>query len=249
MAWRSESPDGRQRTLPSRPSGASSEGGRRRLLSAGYESGWRRWHYGQVMLVVVTGASGSGKTTAYGALHPLLEYPSAESDQLGVPADADTAWRQRRIETWMQRVLAEPEGDLVLFGGGAPGEVLAAPSAIELDAIAICLLHCDRVTRRRRLLARGCPGDQSEDHLAFGDWIYSHAHDPSYKPEVITEHGWEQMRWERWSTWTADDPRWSFQVLDTGPLAPDAVAHSLLKWTRAWFARRHEVPLSGHWWL
>lgn len=104
------------------------------------------------MLVVVTGASGSGKTTAYRALYPLLDFPSAESDQLGVPPDADTAWRQRRIETWIRLALAEPERDLVLFGGGAPGEVLAAPSAPELEAIAICLLHCDPVTRRRRLL-------------------------------------------------------------------------------------------------
>lgn len=201
------------------------------------------------MLVLVTGASGSGKTTAYDALHPLLEHRCAESDQLGVPAEADTAWRQRRIETWIQRALAEPDGDLVLFGGGAPGEVLAAPSASELDAIAICLLHCDAATRRRRLLARGCRGDDSEDHLAFGEWIHAHARDPGHLPEVIREQGWARMRWERWASWTAGDPRWAFEVLDTGPLAPEAVAQSLLRWTEASFARRHEVPLSGRWWL
>lgn len=201
------------------------------------------------MLIVVTGASGSGKTTAYGALHPLLDHPSAESDQLDVAPDADTAWRQRRIETWIGRALAEPGGDLVLFGGGAPGEVLAAPSATELDAIAICLLHCDPVTRRRRLLARGCPGDESKNHLAFGEWIHAHVRDPSHQPRVIREHGWERMRWERWASWTAGDPRWLFEVLDTSPLAPEAVAQRLLGWIRASLARRYELPLSGRWWL
>jgi len=88
--------------------------------------------------------------------------------------------------------LAVPGGDLVIFGQIAPGEVLAAPSAARVDAIAVCLLHCDRATRRRRLLDRGCPPGNSEDHLAFGDWMCAHAMDPSHRPEVITVPGWEQ---------------------------------------------------------
>ncbi len=201
------------------------------------------------MLLVVTGASGSGKTTAYRALLPVLEYRCVESDQLGVPPDADTPSRQRRIETWIRYALVEPGSDLVLFGGGAPGEVLAAPSATELDAIAVCLLHCDPATRRRRLLDRGAVGDDRHDHLAFGEWIYAHARDPTHLPQVITEDGWERMRWERWASWTAEDSRWSFEVLDTSVLTPEAVAQAVCAWAQASFARRHEVPLSGRWWL
>ena len=199
------------------------------------------------MLAVVTGASGSGKTTAYRALRPLLEYRCLESDELGVPPDADTAWRQRRIETCIGLALATPGGDLVLFGGGAPGEVLAAPSVTELDATAVCVLHCDPATRRRRLLARGCAGDDSRHHLAFGEWLYAHARDPTHLPEVIKEHGWERMRWERWEGWTAGDPRWSFEVLDTSSLTPEAVAQSVHAWARSSFARRHELPLGRGW--
>ncbi len=63
------------------------------------------------MLVVVTGAGGAGKSTAYRTAGPLLDAPSAEFDQIGVSPGADTAWRQRAIETWIQTALAEPGAD------------------------------------------------------------------------------------------------------------------------------------------
>jgi len=199
------------------------------------------------MLVLVTGASGAGKTTAYRALDRLLEGRGAEFDQLGVPPNADTVWRQRATEIWVQRALDEPGGDLVLFGQIAPGELLAAPSATELDAVDICLLHCDPVVRRRRLLARGCASDAGADHLAFGAWMHAHTLDPRHEPEVITEHGYERMRWERWGGWEEGDARWAFEVLDTGPLTPGAVAQRLAGWIRTSLERRHEAPLSGSW--
>lgn len=39
-----------------------------------------------------------------------------------------------------------------------------------------------------------------------------------------------EMRWERWSDWTADDPRWRVRVLDTTTLAVGEVADELVNW-------------------
>ena len=201
------------------------------------------------MLLVVSGASGSGKTTAFRALRPALGCRSAELDQIGVPPDADTAWRQRATEAWIGAALAAPGRDLVLFGQVAPGEVLAAPSAERLDATTLCLLHCDPLTRRRRLLARGLGSDDSANHLAFGEWMQRHARDPNYRPDVIRAGGWGQMRWERWAGWSAGDPRWRFDVLDTRSITPEAMARRVLAWISTSFARRDELPLRGRWWL
>jgi hypothetical protein len=41
------------------------------------------------------------------------------------------------------------------------------------------------------------------------------------------------MRWERWHDWTAEDPRWSFEVIDTDALAREQVATRVVAWARA----------------
>ncbi|MEU8088491.1 hypothetical protein AB0B57_33355 [Micromonospora sp. NPDC049101] len=65
-----------------------------------------------------------------------------EFDEIGFPAGAGTAWRQRSMEEWIQRVQRyQADGLDVLLTGLSPlGEVPASPSATELDGIAACLL-------------------------------------------------------------------------------------------------------------
>ena len=47
-------------------------------------------------------------------------------------------------------------------------------------------------------------------------------------PEVITDNGWDAMRWERWV-----DADWSFEVIDTSGRTPDDVAADSLAWVTA----------------
>ena len=75
-------------------------------------------------------------------------------DEIGVPADADMAWRHRANEQWVQRALAA-ERDFVLAGQTPLGELLAAPSAARLDVISACLLDCDDTERLVRMRSRG----------------------------------------------------------------------------------------------
>ncbi len=110
------------------------------------------------------------------------------------------------------------------------GELLAVPSADALDGIAICLLHCSREIRRQRLTSRGADPDRLHNHLAFGEWFYGHALDPSHMPHVIHVASAVEMRSERWYGWTADDPRWSFEIIDTDALTREQVTARVVAW-------------------
>jgi len=190
------------------------------------------------VLLLVTGASGSGKSTmlvALGDRFPGERVTCAEFDSIGVPAGADTAWRHDAVERWIQRAIGEQlQGrHMILFGQVPVGELLAAPSAVRLDGIAACLLHCSPATRCERLIARGKSEDELSDHLAFGQWFYRHMADPTYQPEVIKVQSGVPMRWDRWSDWKARDRRWSFEVGDTDALTPGQTADRVAVWAEA----------------
>jgi hypothetical protein len=190
------------------------------------------------VLLLVTGASGSGKSATLAAMAsrlPAGRVTCAEFDSVGVPAGADQAWRHGTVEHWVRSAAGEQlQGrHLILFGQVPVGELLAAPSAGRLEAIAACLLHCSPVIRRERLAARGMREDELADHLAFGQWFRGHMSDPAYQPEVIKVATGVPMRWDRWSDWTAGDPRWSFEVIDTGALTPGQTADRVAAWAGA----------------
>jgi hypothetical protein len=121
----------------------------------------------------------------------------------------------------------------VLAGQSPIGEVLACPSAVALDAVAVCLVDVDDDTRRARLAARDAGRWDTaaiNDSVAWAAWHREHAADPRRRPEVVTTAGWAAMRWERWSAWTAGDPRWSVPVIDTTGEAPQSSARRLDEW-------------------
>ena len=72
-------------------------------------------------------------------------------------------------------------GDVVLTGQSPLGEVLACPSATELDGIAACLVDVDDEVRRRRLEERD-PGkwnlDAQRSFIGWARWHRGHARDP-----------------------------------------------------------------------
>ncbi len=206
------------------------------------------------MLLTIAGSSCSGKTTALracAAIHGLVVH---DFDEIGIPSGADTAWRQRTLEAWIQRALRyQADGlDVVLTGQSPLGEVLASPSATELNGIAACLLDVNDQVRWHRLEERD-PGkwdlDAKRRFNGWARWHREHAADPRQRPEVITADGYEQMRWDRWSDWPSRDHRWVVRVIDTTGRAVEQSAAEIKQWTddvRADFASGR-LALAGPW--
>lgn len=191
------------------------------------------------MLLLITGASGMGKSSVRGLLAPALE-PEVECVELGgvvtVPAWPDLAWRQRATEAGVQRALErEAEGRHLLLAGDpvAPGEVMAAPSAHRLGAVRACLLDASAERQEERLRGRGDPDALFPDHVAFATWMRAHAEDPSHMPQVLTGGGWKEMRWERWIGRPRADLTWDIVRIDTSELTVEEVAAETLAWVRA----------------
>jgi hypothetical protein len=204
------------------------------------------------MLLSVTGASGAGKSTALDALTAAFRdepVTCVEFDSMGVPENADTAWRHGMVERWVRRAIAEQAAGgrhLVLCGQVPVGELLAAPSADELDAVCSLLLHCSPPVRRARLIERAdATQDHMDDHLAFGEWFYRHTLDPGHMPHVIRVESGVGMRWERWSSWAAGDERWRFDILDTDALTREEVAEHVIAWVREALAGKRPVLARG----
>jgi hypothetical protein len=147
---------------------------------------------------------------------------------------------------WVRRALEfQDRGlDLLLTGNSPLGEVLAAPSAPQLNGIAVCLIDVADQERRDRLAVR----DKGRwDHAAidafcgWAAWHRGHARDPRYRPEVIISGSWPEMAWHRWTGWTAEDPRWHTHVIDTSgrPLAAS------VDQAERWVTEQREAHRSG----
>ncbi len=191
------------------------------------------------MLFVLFGSSGAGKTAALTALDGRVpDLALHDFDEIDVPAGADTAWRHRALEQWMQRALRYQSGgtDLLLAGQTPLGEILATPSARQLDAISGCLLDCDDHTRIVRLKARGPEwlaqvGGDLQAYLNWAAWMRMHAADPSWRHDVIRVAKTEdEMAWDRWSDWQEGDPRWRVHVVDTSTITAEELADALAEW-------------------
>ena len=207
------------------------------------------------MLFTLTGSSGSGKSTLARVLANRVPGLAVHDfDEVGVPDHPDQVWRNRTMQRWVRRALAyQHEGiDLLLSGQSPLGEVLACPSAPELDGIAVCLVDVVDELRRDRL-ARRPDAPRSVRHLdallGWAEWHRGHARDPRHLPEAITSRSWPDMAWERWSGWTAGDPRWHTHVLDTSTESVGESAGQLADWIDAQRAacRAGRLPLGNGW--
>jgi hypothetical protein len=141
--------------------------------------------------------------------------------------------------------------DVLLTGQSPLGEVLASPSATEIDGIAACLVDVDDEVRWHRLEERD-PGkwdlDAKRAFIGWARWHRGHARDPRYQPEAI-KAGWAPMRWDRWSGWARADPRWVVSVIDTTERAVEQSAADIRQWimeARSQFARG-QLGLAGDW--
>ena len=184
------------------------------------------------MLYLVTGASSSGKTACLDILRqrsPQVVW--YDFDEVGVPTNADKVWRHRTTEYWLQRAIQnQAQGlDTGISGNIILGEVLACPSAPEINRLAVCLLDCSDVVRIDRLRARGSNGANME-MLCWAAWQRMHAVDPQWYQNTIRDDGAPELQWERWKNWQRGDSRWQTYVLDTTTLTIEEVAESILRW-------------------
>jgi hypothetical protein len=198
------------------------------------------------MFLLVTGASGAGKSTARRAIaHDLSS--QVECVELGdvvtVPSYPTLAWRQEATEAVVQRALElQGAGRHLMLSGDpvAAGEVIAAPSAVKLDGIAVCLLDLDPGAQAARLTDRGDDPALLVHHQAFAEWMREHARDPQHMLNVLTTNGWGAMRWDRLAIEPGDD-RWNMRVLNTSGLSREQVAAGVLRWCRDALAGRAPV--------
>jgi energy-coupling factor transporter ATP-binding protein EcfA2 len=203
------------------------------------------------MLAVVFGASGSGKSTQAALLRELLPDVAVHDwDEVG-GSPPPKNWRQRGNREWIDRACRGDFDFLVL--GGVPGEVLAAPGAVELDGLAFCLLDCADDERVRRLSER--EGETHSRRTSSGITLRGESGCGSMRR---TQAWWtgpirredEGFAWSRWESWRAGDPRWSIARIDTTGRRPRETAGELAAWFRARRAERDAgtLPLSGRWW-
>ncbi len=190
------------------------------------------------MLLLLTGASGAGKSTTRRLIAGELA-PKTECVELGhvvsFPPVPTIAWRQQATEAVVQRALAlQGEGRHLLLAGDpvAAGEVVAAPSATKLDAIAACLLDVNPEVQAARLGQRGDDPRLFADHVAFAEWMRGHARDRGHMPHVLSTNGWDAMRWDRLTDLDPSSGGWAVHVIDTSERSSEQVAQQVLTWCR-----------------
>jgi hypothetical protein len=186
------------------------------------------------VLLLITGASGVGKSTTRalvaGALAAQVDCVEL-GDLAPMPTVVTRQWRQQTAELAVDRaVRLQASGrHLLLAGDPVPAvEIVAAPSACQLNAIAVCLLDASAEVQAARLRARGDDPAPLVHHRAFADWMRQQARDPLHMLHVVSDQGWDQMRWERVRTVTD----WRMHTIDTSLLDQHEVADAVLDWCR-----------------
>lgn len=139
------------------------------------------------MIVVVTGASGAGKTTLVRALEAtaLPDVACFYFDAIGVPSRDEMVdrwggpreWQAAATEEWLRRLTHDADGVriAVLDGQTAPSLVLAATERLGIPAPLILLVDCDRAERNARLRARGQPELASADMDCWAAYLRGQA--------------------------------------------------------------------------
>jgi ABC-type transport system involved in cytochrome bd biosynthesis fused ATPase/permease subunit len=124
-------------------------------------------------MFLLTGASGSGKSTVRELIADGLA-AEVECVELGHVARvlpvSTIAWRQQATDAAVRRALdLQSVGRHLLLAGDpvAAGEVIAAPSADKLHAIAVCLLDVNAEAQAARLAQRGDDPRLLAHHQAF----------------------------------------------------------------------------------
>jgi hypothetical protein len=181
-------------------------------------------------LYFIGGASGSGKTAIMPHLKELLRNDIAvyDFDDIGVPDDADKKWRQESTEKWLQKLLSDGK-DACLLGQIVLGEILACPSAKQIDKINFCLLDVSDFERIQRLKKRNTYG-ADQNMLNWSSWLRMHHKDPQWMQHVLKENCWDGLFFSAWDQLVSWDNTASVKIIDTTELSLSDVAANVAKW-------------------
>jgi len=189
------------------------------------------------MLLLITGASGMGKTTVRKMVEAQFadRLEAAELVEVAGPPEWSLRWRHQAVEKAVQRaVQAQRHGKHFLLCGDPvpPAEVYAAPSADQLESIAVCLLDATEDSQRLRLTERGDDPTLIPHHIAFAAWMRDHITNPRHRLDVVRQGGWEKMQWERSLAAMDQQQLWRSHRIDTTELDPSEVATLVTVWIR-----------------
>jgi hypothetical protein len=190
------------------------------------------------MLLLITGASGVGKTTVRKLVAPRFadRLDAYELAEVAGPPQWNLRWRHQAVEQAVQLAIhAQTRGRHLLLCGDpvAPAEVFATPSAPRIERIAICLLDADEDSQRSRLAARGDDPSLIPRHVAFAAWMREHLVDPTQRLEAITTDGWEEMQWDRALATMRAARIAQSHCIDTSDRTPSEVAAEAARWISA----------------
>jgi hypothetical protein len=175
-------------------------------------------------LYFIGGASGSGKTAVIPKLKELLGDNIAvyDFDDIGVPDAADKKWRQESTEKWLQKLLGDGK-DAYLLGQIVLGEILACPSAKQIDKVNFCLLDVNDFERIQRLKKRNTYG-VDQNMLNWSSWLRMHHQDPQWMQHVLKEDCWHGLDFSVWDQLMDWSSKALVKTLDTTNLTINQVA-------------------------
>jgi hypothetical protein len=138
-------------------------------------------------LVVITGASGAGKTAAVRAVDARGRsgVRCHHFDDIGVPSPDEMKrqwgsgerWQADATRRWIARLAALPEDGCIniLDGQVRPSFVEAARASLDLPPIPMLLLDCGPKVRRTRLEQRGQPELANEQMNSWAAYLRGQA--------------------------------------------------------------------------
>jgi ribosomal protein S18 acetylase RimI-like enzyme len=194
-------------------------------------------------LYFIGGASGSGKTAVMPHLKELLGDAIAvyDFDDIGVPNGADKKWRQESTEKWLKKLLSDSK-DACLLGQIVLGEILACPSAKQIEKVNFCLLDVSDFERIQRLKKRNTYGID-QNMLNWSSWLRMHHLDPQWTPHVIQKDAANIMDFSPLSHLASYDKVATVKILDTTDLALYEVAQRLADWINHTENTDHSLPI------
>ncbi|WP_440118978.1 AAA family ATPase [Paenibacillus sp. QZ-Y1] len=157
----------------------------------------------KVPLFVVTGASGTGKSTVCSLVRRML--PDFDVFDMDIIDNVD--WQIAKAN-WLRIAysISLSGRGTVLCGTMVPENIEAADHKDKFETIRYINLHCDDETRAERLYARGWGEDAVQEHKNFANWLVQNSN-TAFTPPMST--------------------------IDTTLLQPEEVAKHIKEWVLA----------------
>ena len=123
----------------------------------------------------------------------------------------------------------------LIFARNVMGRPYVAPPNLPADRLATLqeLWKADPTATyaqlSERLAARGDPLELLPHHQVFAEWMRKQASDPLHMTHVVSNEGWEEMRWQRLKQLAPD---WGMHTIDTTDMTATQAADAVLDWCR-----------------